>query len=48
MELLAFITLVLLVGVLAVTCGSDSRPIEDRRPWWPGMPGEDGYPQHHA
>ncbi len=47
MELLAFVVLLAVVGILAITFGSDSRP-SDCRPWWPGMPGEDGYPQHHA
>ncbi len=47
MELLAFVMLLAVVGILTITCGSDSWP-SDCRPWWPVMPGEDGFPQHHA
>ncbi|MDA8201838.1 MAG: hypothetical protein M0Z49_03595 [Chloroflexi bacterium] len=47
MDLLAFVVLLAVVGILAITCGADSQP-GDCRPWWPAIPGEDGHPQHRA
>ncbi len=49
MESLAFILLVVLAFVLlAAELGSDSRPVDDARHWWPGTHSDEGYPQHHA
>ena len=47
MELLAFVLLLVVVGILAITRGSGSRPNSDDRIWWPGFPA-DVYPQQHA
>ncbi len=45
------ITVVVLAAfaLLAILDGSDSRPVEDPRHWWPGTHDDDAaYPQHPA
>jgi hypothetical protein len=50
MEAITFIVLALAVfALLAILDGSDSRPVDDVRPWWPGTRDDAAaYPQHKA
>ncbi len=48
MEILAFVIALLIFAVLSVELGSDSRPVDDTRAWWPGYRSDEVYPQHHA
>jgi hypothetical protein len=49
MELLVFALLALLTFVvLAAELGSDSRPVDDTRDWWPGAHSQETYPLHHT
>ena len=49
MKSIVFIVFVLIAFViLAAELGSDSRPVDDPRHWWPGTHSDEGYPQHHT
>jgi hypothetical protein len=50
MEPLVFMAFALVVfALLAIEMGSDSRPVDDTRHWWPATHDDDAaYPQHHA
>ena len=48
MELaIAAVIAIVLLGIFAVTFGTDSRP-RDESAWWPGSRSDAEYPQHHA
>jgi len=36
----AIVAFILLIGPLSMLFGADSRDIDDRRGWWPGVSGE--------
>jgi hypothetical protein len=36
----AIVAFILLIGPLSMLLGADSRDIDDRRGWWPGVVGE--------
>ena len=49
METVALVLILLVTFVLlAAELGSDSRPMDDPRHWWPGTRSDEDYPQHHA
>jgi hypothetical protein len=45
---IAIILAVVVFALLSLAAGTDSRPIDDARPWWPGVRSDDRYTRHHA